>query len=133
MDTKHKYKLADQQRQKMLVEMGSDPLNISDEIAVAKLLLAEALADKNPNLANALLGTIGKLTGQHLSDEIRLRRLISMEDLKAFAQRIAESITRHLAHVPDHESIVDRIAEDFSAGLCDLSKPVLRIGGRDAQ
>lgn len=128
-ETKQRYRVADKERQLRLDSMRGQTWSLGDEIALGRVLLEESVQSGNPHLSSVLLTTLGKLTAQHLGNEIRMRRLISIEDLRVFAQRISESIVRHLAHVPNHEDIVEAIAADFSAGLCDLSKPVLRIGG----
>jgi len=120
-----RFRLADAERQRRLDELTTGPATLDRELGVARLLLEESLRVGNAGLAANLCKILGSLVKEHVANEIRMRRLISVDELREYATFMAASMCEHLRHVPDHETIVDEIAADFRLGLQRLQQPVI--------
>jgi hypothetical protein len=133
MNSARKYKIADVERRRRLRQLTDDPIGLSREIGIARLLLEESL-ESSPGFVNVLLQTLGKLTEQHVKIEIQQQNLLSIDEVRTLALKIGDAVLKHLKQVPNYETIVQAIVEDIAADVERITQPTIQhplLGGPD--
>jgi hypothetical protein len=134
MNSARKYKIADVERRRRLRQLTDDPIGLSREIGIARLLLEESL-ESSPVFANVILQTLGKLTEQHVKIEIQQKNLLSVDEVRALALKIGDAVLKHLRRIPNYESIVEAIVQDIADDVAQITQPTIQhplLGGPDA-
>lgn len=93
---------------------GDDMTQCGQEIAIAKMLLKRAVESGNTGLANAILGTVAKLTATHVSAQIRTGQLLGSSDVSRLGQLLAAALTKRLSGAPGFEQLADVILSDWA-------------------
>lgn len=103
--------------------IGDDPASTRDEIALCKMLIADAVTQNRPALANSLLGTLSKLSSVHISNETRRGALLDRTAVIALSRDMLSAITARLSNVPNSADIMGVLADDFTR-IFERRKPL---------
>ena len=105
---------------------GDDATQLDQEIAVARLLLQQAIVAGRSGEAVALLRTLSSLSSVQVSNSIRSGKLLAAESVQRIAQRMCAAIAQRLEGVPDYTTIADALGADFQ-DIFASEKATLRL------
>ena len=111
-----KYRMADRARRRRFKQYvnATDPTDLTSELAVARLLLADALEQRQTALGNMLLGTLAKLT----HSQVATRRLTGELMPREAAYRLVEEMCNIVAKAIENkfdgwEDTINQIADSL--------------------
>ncbi len=129
MDNVAKYKAADQQHRRKLrgYSRVTDPTDLTSELAVGRLMLADAIEAKQTALANMVLGTLAKLSHSQLAVKRASSEFIERAELRRLGERLSKVIfTAFQGRFPGWQEAVDRVAAELTATVeepCKVEEP----------
>ena len=87
--------------------------SLTEELAMARALLAEAVLAGRNHEAATLLQLVGRLSSTQIDNDIRTGKLLPAPAVRQLAQKLCEAIVRRLGHLPDYPALSDEIIGDF--------------------
>lgn len=109
--------------------LDDDPASCLSEVAICRCLVAEAVKNNQPALANSLLVTLSKLSSTHISNEIRAGQLLNINELASLGHEMSTSILEALSFLPPDQlsTIVERIIPAMGKAIVNVRNKTLAI------
>jgi hypothetical protein len=118
------FQLQDKDRAKRLEALRTaDGADLSDEIALSRLLAEEAANSGHIGLSSAILHNIGKIELTQIAMKEKMGLLLDRHAIVAMARLICSNIIARLSGRPDYEALCDLIIPAIEEAVMTATPP----------